>query len=375
VRAGPAGGVWDLEADPGALRRAAERLRAFARDADAQRDHVDQAAKPLRGGAWAGAAADSYHDHLGKLSRGVTDLLQGAEEVAAALSAAADDIAGTQHALDGSLARVHVPTGQTGRSITFQVRDADDVERVNVAVAEAGKLRAALDTELRRHRAAITTAGADVRSIAGSWRDIAAGNDDGWRLPAEARGTSWIYDAKSVVLNTGPGDDKVTVSVDPVTGEQIVTVNGVATTFPAGYAVTVRGGEGNDTVDVAPGTRVRFTLLGGEGDDTLRGGEGGDRMLGLDGRDHLEGRGGNDVITAGASRAVSPGDDQTEPVTETIDGGAGDDRLLGGLGADRIAGGDARPAAAGARRQRQLVLRRQRPDDQGVRRGGPGRGR
>ena len=87
--------------------------------------------------------------------------------------------------------------------------------------------------------------------------------------------------------------------MDPRTGEQIVTVNGVSTTFPAGYAITVRAGQGNDTVDVAAGTTVRLTLLGGEGDDTLRGGDGSDRILGLDGRDTVDGRGGGDRITAG----------------------------------------------------------------------------
>jgi len=334
--------IWDLEADPSALHQAAARWRAFARAADTHRDGVDRAAKPLRGNAWSGEASDSYHDHLDKLGRGVTDLLDNAETYASSLASVADALATAQHELNDSLGRTGVPTGQTDSSITFQFRDDDEVKRVNTAIAEANGIRSGLDTALYRYRAAIADASNDVRSLAGTWRDVAEGNDDGWKLPPEAKGTNWIYDGNSVVLNTGPGDDTVTMSVDPKTGEQIVTVNGQVTRFPAGYDVTIRAGEGNDTIDVAPGTRVRLTLLGGEGDDTLRGGDGGDRILGLDGRDHIEGRGGDDRITAGASRSHLPGEDTTKPITEVIDGGAGNDRLYGGLGADRItgAGGD-----------------------------------
>ena len=327
--------IWDLEADPAALHAAAARWRAFAKAAGRHRDAVDRDATPI---VWGGDAADSYRDHLGKLSRGGTDLLDDAETYASSLSSAADALTETQHELDGSLGGTGVPTAQTGSSITFQFRDDEDVRKVDAAVAEANRIRGGLDGELSRYRSAAGKATADVRSLAGTWRDVAEGNDDGWKLPAEAQGTSWIYDGNSVVLNTGPGDDNVTVSVDPATGEQIVTVNGQVTRFPPGYHVTIRAGEGNDTVDVAPGTKVRLTLLGGEGDDTLRGGDGGDRILGLDGRDRLEGRGGGDLITAGASRAHLPGEDQTAPVVEEIDGGSGNDRLYGGLGADRIFG-------------------------------------
>jgi Ca2+-binding RTX toxin-like protein len=128
--------------------------------------------------------------------------------------------------------------------------------------------------------------------------------------------------------------------VDPRTGEQIVTVNGVSTTFPPGYAITVRAGQGNDTVDVAPGMPVRLTLLGGEGDDTLRGGDGSDRILGLDGRDTVDGRGGDDRITLGASRTHLPGEDLRTPVIERADGGAGRDAMDGSRGADSMLGGD-----------------------------------
>ncbi|GAB2617921.1 hypothetical protein Aab01nite_31470 [Paractinoplanes abujensis] len=332
--------IWDLDAEPQLLHQAARQWTTFATSAGRHRDAVDRAAAPLVGDAWSGDAADTYHDHLKKLSATVTDLLDNATTCATNLSKSGDALIEAQHALNGSLGRVGVPTAQSGSSITFQYQTAEDVARVNTAIAEAGDIRAGLDAELRRYTTAIDAAGADVRSLVSAWRDVAEGNSESWTLPAEAKTTSWIYDGESVVLNTGPGDDKVSVSVDPRTGEQIVTVNGETVTFPPGYTVTIRAGEGNDTVDVTPGTRVNLTLLGGEGDDTLRGGDGTDRILGLDGRDTIEGRGGEDLITAGASRDHLPGEDQTKPVVEQIDGGAGNDRLYGGSGHNRITGGN-----------------------------------
>ena len=68
------------------------------------------------------------------------------------------------------------------------------------------------------------------------------------------------------------------------------------------------------------------TIVGTDGDDTLRGTPGADVICGLGGDDTISGRGGDDVIWGGA------GDD-------TISGGDGDDRLFGEAGADVLAGG------------------------------------
>ena len=334
--------VWALAADPGALDRAAEAWRAFGRSAGSARDAVDDAALALRGEAWAGDAADTYHDHREKLGRGVTEVVEAAEVFAVALAASAGALRSAQGGLDDALARVRgaVPTAVAGGRVTFTPRDADDLGPINTAIGEAQRIRGDLDSELVRQAARMDTARTDLASLAGVWARVAAGTDDGWTLPPEATGTSWIYDGRSVVLNTGPGDDHVQVRVDPRTGEQIVAVNGVSTTFPPGYAVTVRAGQGDDTVDVAAGTTVRLTLLGGAGDDTLRGGDGGDRILGLDGRDTVDGRGGGDRITLGASRNHLPGEDVRQPVTERADAGAGDDVVYGSRGADAVLGGD-----------------------------------
>ncbi|MGW4942369.1 M91 family zinc metallopeptidase [Actinoplanes sp. NPDC004185] len=337
--------VWELEADPGALDRAAEQWRGFARAASAARDSVDDAAAPLRGEAWSGDAADTYHDHREKLGRAVDEVVEAADSFGVALGNVSGLLRTAQSALADALARATaaVPATVTSVSVTFRPVTAEDIAPINTAITEAQRIRADLDSDLVVQSGKLDTARQEVQSLAGAWEAIAAGRDDGWTLPPEARATGWIYDGESVVLNTGPGNDSVQVRVDPRTGEQIVTVNGVSTTFPPNYQLTIRAGEGNDSVDVAPGTRVRLTLLGGEGDDVLKGGDGNDRILGLDGRDHIEGRGGDDRLTTGASRERLPHETGPEwdgvEIVEHVDGGDGNDRIYGGLGRDYVTGG------------------------------------
>ena len=97
----------------------------------------------------------------------------------------------------------------------------------------------------------------------------------------------------------------------------------------------VRAGGGNDTVTVEPGTRVRVTLLGGDGDDRLAGGDGDDVILGGWGRDtsgrRRRGRTGSSAGRTTTTSTARPGDDR-------LAGGDGDDTLYGLDGADRMAG-------------------------------------
>jgi Ca2+-binding RTX toxin-like protein len=174
-----------------------------------------------------------------------------------------------------------------------------------------------------------------------------------------------------VVVNTGTGNDKVQITVDPVTGEQIVTVNGVSHRYPPEAQITVRTGEGNDEINVPKGTKVHVTLIGGKGDDTIHtgdgastvlgnagkdrlyGGEGADRISGGTGRDYIDGGAGDDVLAGGYGNdtiygmsgddEISGGDgqDYLEGATgdDTIYGGAGNDMVSGGRGDDRLVGG------------------------------------
>jgi Ca2+-binding RTX toxin-like protein len=99
-----------------------------------------------------------------------------------------------------------------------------------------------------------------------------------------------------------------------------------------GIAITLAGGEGNDSLsagqtrdDDLPGV----VLDGGPGHDQIFGARGGDTILGGDGDDVLSGGTGNDSIDGG------PGNDS---VGGAIFGGPGNDTIFGGPGNDLIFG-------------------------------------
>ena len=192
-----------------------------------------------------------------------------------------------------------------------------------------------------------------------------------------------------VLIDTGSGNDVVTVQIDPATGEVVVTVNGVEHRFTAAEAngLVIRTGRGKDVVEVAAGTRIGFTILtesdddrvvGGSGDDLIssgygnddvnggRGsdavdlGEGNDRyrdaptpgwlgalftpLLGPGGNDAVAGSGGDDEIRTGEGDDHVDGGSGNDRVDtgrgdDTVDGGQGDDRIYGGDGDDKVRGG------------------------------------
>ena len=78
--------------------------------------------------------------------------------------------------------------------------------------------------------------------------------------------------------------------------------------------VNLRGGNDN----FRNRTDISATVNGGAGNDRLIGGKGNDRLIGGAGDDRLNGRRGDDVLNGGS------GDDN-------LNGGRGDDRLIGGI--------------------------------------------
>jgi Ca2+-binding RTX toxin-like protein len=169
-------------------------------------------------------------------------------------------------------------------------------------------------------------------------------------------------DGRDVVIVTGDGPDRVEISVDSITGEWIVAVNGTPTRYPAGTTMTVRTGDGDDEVIVAPGTPLRVTIFGGPGDDVIRGGDGDDvlhgeggddrihggagedRIWGGDGRDYIDAGPGADAVLGGRGNDTIYGMDGDDhllggPGNDYLEGGRGDDRLEGGRGNDALSGG------------------------------------
>lgn len=169
--------------------------------------------------------------------------------------------------------------------------------------------------------------------LARRWEAVAHGTAEPYRLPPEP-GTMVFHDGHRVVVNTGAGDDRVSVESDPTAGDWRVLVNGRVMRFPAGTEITVRTGPGDDRVTVS--ATVGVTVLGGYGNDELYGGDGNDRLYGGPGDDYLDGRGGDDVLSGG------PGDDVLYGAAgaDVIHGGPGADYLDGGDGTDLLDGGD-----------------------------------
>jgi Ca2+-binding RTX toxin-like protein len=144
---------------------------------------------------------------------------------------------------------------------------------------------------------------------------------------------------ENVIINAAGGDDNITItSVDQV-GFLSISVNGgndddtiTATGALLGRVrLSLNGDAGNDTIS---GSAEGDTIQGGDGDDMISGDDGDDTLQGGSGNDSLSGGNGNDLIEGEA------GDD-------TAMGDAGDDSLLGSFGDDVLVGGDGNDTARG----------------------------
>jgi RTX calcium-binding nonapeptide repeat (4 copies) len=91
--------------------------------------------------------------------------------------------------------------------------------------------------------------------------------------------------------------------------------------------------------DVIVGTDEADIILARGGNDLVCGGEGGDVIVGNAGVDHLDGEEGGDVLQSSSVRGE----------TESLDGGAGADRIRGGSGTDVIRPGPGRDVVEGRR--------------------------
>jgi Ca2+-binding RTX toxin-like protein len=111
---------------------------------------------------------------------------------------------------------------------------------------------------------------------------------------------------------------------------------GADTLWGFGGADSLDGGGGNDLLDGGAGND---TLLGGDGADSMRGGAGNDSLLGGLGADTLDGGDGDNTLRGGdgddrlisATNYSSPENEETSTLiakTDTLDGGAGNDRFV-----------------------------------------------
>ena len=125
------------------------------------------------------------------------------------------------------------------------------------------------------------------------------------------------------------------IEIEMLAGNDHVNIND-SVTIP----VTVRGGDGNDSIDGGGGNDLIF---GGAGNDDLEGDEGNDTIYGGDGDDELDGDSGNDLLFGEAGQDELEGDDGNDILSggsgnDELEGDDGLDFLIGGLGADLLKG-------------------------------------
>lgn len=329
--------LWDLNADPGALRRAAQGWSKLGEAQQTCAESVVASARPVLD-EWVGDAADSYARHKGRLTADLEAAGTLADGVADALADAARSLTSAQSKLDTNLAgvRAKCPVEVSGDQVTFRSQDAADVAVVTRAIGQAVQIRADLDHQLLAAVAKMSKLPPQFVAIAAKWASVAEGLTDPFTLPAEVSSPGTIYDFTNnrFIINTGTSDDNIEVRVDPATRERTVVINGVSHPVPDGMAITVRAGEGNDTITVPAGTRVNLVLLGGKGDDRINGGDGNERILAGVGNDIVAGNAGADAISAGAGN-------------DTVTGGSGDDTVAGNSGNDNIDTGEGNDRASG----------------------------
>jgi hypothetical protein len=330
--------IWDLHARTDLVHGAAYGWRALAHSVRAAADDVTTRSATLTGREWEGPIAESFTTHRQHLVADLDGIASAAVSVAVTLEEAASAVDDAQTQLVAEWARVSgvLLTYDAPHHLVFSPMSVDEQQILVDSIEACSRIRADLDQRLLADFVTFYRLRTEFWQVARDWLAVAAGTADPFELPAEATRTGYLFDGNQVIINTGTGDDLVQITVDPVTGRQVVTINGERNTFPPGADIVVRTGVGDDTIAVRPDAHVHLTVLGGSGNDRIIGGAGDETLLGLDGLDQISGGGGNDRITGGAGRDYingATGDD-------ILDGGLGDDTVYGLDGADRITGGE-----------------------------------
>ena len=335
-------GLWDLRSDAGQLDAAAVGWRDVGATLTSTGDGVDSGARGVRDAGWEGKTASSFDAHRGELVGSVDQAAEVAAKISATLTMVAGSVRSAQSQLDAEWAKVAaIPHGCStdgSGGVTFQTADAEQKQRVEAAISAAEGIRRSLDATLTKDAASLGEAQGAWQAISDRWASIATGGGDPFELPSESDRTGILTVGNQTIVNGGAGDDEIKVFVDPLTGEQVVVVNGQAHRVPAGQEIVVRGGGGDDTISVPGGADLNLTIDGSDGDDKITGGVGDDTILGLGGDDRIEAGDGGDRVSGGAD-------------ADYVDGQSGDDVLSGGHGGDTIYGLDGDDTLSGGEDQ------------------------
>lgn len=170
-------------------------------------------------------------------------------------------------------------------------------------------------------------AGADVLT-GGLGDDMLDGGDDDDVL---TEASSAADAALTPTSFNGLGSDTL-ASIEQAIIQGDATDNRVdASTF--GNSVTLRGGDGNDSLFGGSGDDL---IEGEDGNDVMNGNSGNDQVNGGDGNDNASGSGGSDTLSGGEGNDTLRGGSGSD----SLNGGAGDDKVMGqGSGGDSLTGG------------------------------------
>lgn len=322
-------GIWDLHDEATALDAAALAWATAPREFDDSADTFITAAKDALS-EWEGQAAEAFDAQRSDLIEDLDLATSLAGKAATALQSAAGAVRSAQGELDGAWASIMtIPhTYDPFGWMNFQTSTPEEQQRVLDAKAAAAATRAALDAELERYRTTLFQVTQEWQLIAARWRSSSTGETPFIPLlPPEGDATGIVLHDGRAVVSAGAGDNEIRVTIDPETGDTLVTIDGATYRIPAGTDVTIRGGNGNDIIELPADTDLGFTVVGGAGLDRITGGGGDDQIFASIGDDEVEAGGGNDYVSGGAGH-------------DYIDGQAGADRLFGGTGTDTLYGLD-----------------------------------
>ncbi|MFV0427760.1 MAG: M91 family zinc metallopeptidase [Beutenbergiaceae bacterium] len=334
-------GTWALRADTAALANAGRSWDGLATVCSQAADSVATAAREALSD-WDGFAATAFDSHRTLMVEDLDEASTVASEAARAIDSAVAAISGAQARLTSAwltvsgLPRQWSPYGQV-----FVPESEEDSALIKDALETASQTRSTLDEQLGTFMQDLAALTARYSTLTNRWTSFTGSS---LASPQEGSEVGIIVVDGQAILSTGSGDDEVTVTIDPETGEQIVSVrprnaDGDGETreyrLPADLDLTIRAGAGRDMITLPSDTSVSFRISGGTGMDVITAGGGADRIFGMDGDDEIVAGGGGDYVSGGGGHDYIEG----QSGNDTLIGGSGRDTLYGLDGQDRLAGG------------------------------------
>lgn len=331
--------VWDLDDDPSWLTTAESGWQSLVSSSITASSTTTSVRGRVKG-AWEGDLAEGYLTYAPKVTAGLDELAEMAAQVKTTLGSIHDVV--SQLRVDLSASYTRATSGMTsvrrgGGFVTFEYPDDEERPQIDREHGHAGELVEGAREDIRAHKSALDRVASAADDLSLAWHGPATGSP-GWEVPVGsgfAPMQTTLGDTTTVT--TGAGPTSVSISVDPETGETILTITYntdsqcVVKTLriPAGQNVVINTGGGSDVIRVGPGVDVDVRLTTGGGADTVQAQETGARIEAFGGSedDTVETSGGHDFVDGGAGN-------------DYVDSGGGADRIFGGTGNDILYGMD-----------------------------------